>query len=151
MADLGEAAELVLETVDGLRVDVTQPLQRDGFFTLARLPEGVTCFFVPRSLADGRRNTFLIQRLKDKVGNRSNASSEIEYRDTWAELVGERGRGIETILSMAHHTRFDIVVGVAGMMRAALNHAMHHARHRSAFGKELAGHPLMANVSWRTA
>ena len=118
----------------------------DGFFTLARLPEGVTCFLVPRSLPDGRRNTFLIQRLKEKVGNRSNASSEIEYRDTWAELVGEPGRGIATILSMAHHTRFDIVVGVAGMMRAALNHAMHHARHRRAFGKELAGHALMANV-----
>ena len=118
----------------------------DGFFTLARLPEGVTCFFVPRSLPNGVRNTFLIQRLKEKVGNRSNASAEIEYRDTWAQLVGERGRGIATILSMAHHTRFDIVVGVAGMMRAALNHAMHHARHRSAFGKALAEHALMANV-----
>ena len=118
----------------------------DGFFTLARLPEGVSCFFVPRSLPDGRRNTLLILRLKEKVGNRSNASSEIEYRDTWAELVGERGRGIATLISMAHHTRFDIVVGVAGMMRAALNHAMHHARHRSAFGKQLDDHPLMANV-----
>jgi len=118
----------------------------DGFFTLARLPEGVTCFFVPRSLPDGTRNTFLIQRLKDKVGNRSNASSEIEYRDTWAELVGERGRGIATILSMTHHTRFDIVVGVAAMMRAALNHALHHARHRSAFGKRLVEHALMRNV-----
>jgi putative acyl-CoA dehydrogenase len=118
----------------------------DGFFTLARLPEGVTCFFVPRSLPDGTRNAFLIQRLKDKVGNRSNASSEIEYRDTWAERVGEPGRGIATLISMAHHTRFDIVVGVAGMMRAALNQALHHARHRSAFGKALVDHPLMANV-----
>jgi putative acyl-CoA dehydrogenase len=118
----------------------------DGFFTLARLPEGVTCFFVPRSLPDGTRNSFLIQRLKDKVGNRSNASSEIEYRDTWAERVGEPGRGIPTLISMAHHTRFDIVVGVAGMMRAALNQALHHARHRSAFGKSLFEHPLMANV-----
>ncbi len=118
----------------------------DGFFTLARLPEGVTCFFVPRSLPDGRRNAFHIQRLKEKVGNRSNASSEIEYRDTWARLVGERGRGIATLISMAHHTRFDIVVGVAGMMRAALNHALHHATYREAFGKPLVDQPLMANV-----
>ncbi len=118
----------------------------DGFFTLARLPDGVTCFFVPRSLPDGARNAFLIQRLKEKVGNRSNASSEIEYRDTFAHLVGDPGRGIATLISMAHHTRFDIVVGVAAMMRAALNQALHHARHRSAFGKDLADHPLMANV-----
>ena len=118
----------------------------DGFFTLARLPEGVTCFFVPRSLPDGTRNTFLIQRLKEKVGNRSNASSEIEYRDTYARLVGEPGRGIATLIPMAHHTRFDIVVGVAAMMRAALNQALHHATHRSAFGKRLAHHPLMSNV-----
>ena len=118
----------------------------DAFFTLARLPEGVSCFFVPRSLPGGARNTFLIQRLKEKVGNRSNASSEIEYRDTMAWLVGEPGRGIATLISMAHHTRFDIVVGVAGMMRSALNQAMHHASHRAAFGKRLAEHPLMANV-----
>src|SRR5207237_2434801 len=81
-----------------------------------------------------------------KVGNRSNASSEIEYRDTWARLVGERGRGIATLISMAHHTRFDIVVGVAAMMRSALNQALHHASHRHAFGKALIDHPLMANV-----
>ncbi len=118
----------------------------DAFFTLARTAEGVTCFFVPRSLPDGSRNAFLIQRLKDKVGNRSNASSEIEYRGTTAWLVGEPGRGIATLIEMAHHTRFDIVVGVAGMMRAALNEALHHARHRSAFGKRLAEHGLMQNV-----
>ena len=118
----------------------------DAFFTLARLREGVTCFFVPRSLAGGRRNTFLLQRLKDKVGNRSNASSEVEFRDTAAWLVGEPGRGIATLIEMAHHTRFDIVVGVAGMMRQALNQALHHARHRSAFGKRLVEHPLMLNV-----
>lgn len=118
----------------------------DGFFTLARLPEGVTCFFVPRSLAGGARNTFLIQRLKDKCGNRSNASCEVEYQDTAAWIVGEPGRGIATLISMAHHTRFDIVVGVAGMMRAALNQALHHARYRQAFGKRLEDHPLMANV-----
>ncbi|HUP96572.1 MAG TPA: acyl-CoA dehydrogenase family protein [Usitatibacter sp.] len=118
----------------------------DAFFTLARLPEGVSCFFVPRSLPSGARNTFLIQRLKEKVGNRSNASAEIEYRDTVAWLVGEPGRGIASLIGMAHHTRFDIVVGVAGMMRAALNQAVHHAHHRSAFGKRLVEHPLMANV-----
>jgi putative acyl-CoA dehydrogenase len=118
----------------------------DGFFTLARLPEGVTCFFVPRSLPGGARNTFLIQRLKDKCGNRSNASCEVDYQDTAAWIVGEPGRGIATLISMAHHTRFDIVVGVAGMMRAALNQALHHASHRQAFGKRLGDHPLMANV-----
>ncbi len=118
----------------------------DAFFTLARAAEGVTCFLVPRSLADGTRNDFEIQRLKDKVGNRSNASSEIEYRGTRARLIGEPGRGIATLIEMAHHTRFDIVVGVAGMMRAALDEAVHHARHRAAFGKRLAEHALMANV-----
>src|SRR6185312_2860880 len=118
----------------------------DAFFTLARAPEGVTCFLVPRSLPDGTRNDFEIQRLKDKVGNRSNASSEIEYRGTRAWLVGEPGRGIATLIEMAHHTRFDIVVGVAGMMRSALDEAVHHARHRAAFGRRLADHALMANV-----
>ena len=118
----------------------------DAFFTLARAPQGVTCFFVPRTLPDGKRNAFFIQRLKEKIGNRSNASSEIEYHDTSAWLVGEPGRGIPTLINMAHHTRFDIVVAVAGMMRAALNEALHHARHRSAFGKRLVDHALMRNV-----
>jgi putative acyl-CoA dehydrogenase len=118
----------------------------DGFFTLARTGEGVGCFFVPRTLPDGTRNAFDIQRLKDKVGNRSNASAEIEYRGTWAAAVGAPGRGIATLIEMAHHTRFDIVVGIAGMMRAALDQALHHARHRSAFGKRLAEHALMKNV-----
>jgi putative acyl-CoA dehydrogenase len=118
----------------------------DAFFTLARTPEGVTCFFLPRSLPGGARNPFLIQRLKDKLGNRSNASAEIEFRDTEAWMVGEPGRGIATLINMAHHTRFDIVVGLAGMMRFALNQAVHHAGHRSAFGKRLAEHGLMANV-----
>jgi putative acyl-CoA dehydrogenase len=118
----------------------------DAFFTLARLPEGVSCFFVPRSLPGGRRNTFLLQRLKEKVGNRSNASSEVHFRHTAGWLVGEPGRGIATLIGMAHHTRFDIVVGVAGMMRQALNQALHHATHRAAFGKRLVDHPLMLNV-----
>lgn len=118
----------------------------DAFFTLARTAEGVGCFFVPRSLPDGTRNPFLIQRLKDKVGNRSNASSEIEYRDTIAWPVGEPGRGIATLIEMAHLTRFDIVVGSAGMMRAALHQVAHHVRHRAAFGKTLGDHVLMQNV-----
>ena len=118
----------------------------DAFFSLARTPEGVTCFFVPRSLADGTRNRFLIQRLKEKCGNRSNASAEIEYADTAAWLVGEPGRGIPTLINMAHHTRFDIVVGVAGMMRLACHQALHHASHREAFGRRLVEHAAMTNV-----
>ncbi len=118
----------------------------DAFFTLARTDAGLTCFFVPRSRDDGSRNTFLIQRLKDKCGNRSNASSEIEYDHTFASLVGEEGRGIPTIIEMAHLTRFDIVIANAGFMRALLNQAMHHALHRDAFGRKLASHTLMQNV-----
>jgi putative acyl-CoA dehydrogenase len=101
---------------------------------------------VRRSLPDGTRNPFQIQRLKDKCGNRSNASSEIEYRGTIAQMVGEEGRGIATLIEMAHLTRFDIVVACAGMMRAALNQALHHAAHRRAFGRRLAEQPLMQNV-----
>ena len=118
----------------------------DAFFTLANTDAGLTCFFVPRSLPDGTRNPFIIQRLKDKCGNRSNASSEIEYRGTRARIVGEEGRGIATLIEMAHLTRFDIVVATAGMMRAALNQALHHAAHRSAFGRRLIDHALMQNV-----
>ena len=118
----------------------------DAFFTLARTPAGVTCFFVPRSLPEGGRNVFLLQRLKDKCGNRSNASAEIEFAGTRAQVVGEEGRGIATLIEMAHLTRFDIVVACAGMMRAALNQALHHAAHRQAFGRRLAEHSLMQNV-----
>jgi putative acyl-CoA dehydrogenase len=118
----------------------------DAFFSLARTDAGLTCFFVPRSLDDGTRNTFLLQRLKDKCGNRSNASSEIEYDNTWAQMVGEEGRGIPTIIEMAHLTRFDIVVANAGFMRAMLNEAIHHTSHRDAFGRRLASQPLMQNV-----
>ncbi len=137
-----EGAAFVLE---GHKWFCSAPMS-DAFFTLARLPEGVSCFFVPRSLPGGERNPFRIQRLKDKCGNRSNASAEVEYDGTVAWGVGAPGRGIATLIEMAHHTRFDIVVGIAGMMRAAVNQAIHHARHRSAFGKRLADHDLMANV-----
>jgi len=118
----------------------------DGFLALARLDDRVTCFLVPRSLPDGTRNPFLIQRLKDKIGNRSNASSEIEFRNTRAHLVGPPGKGIATIIEMAHLTRFDIVVASAGMMRAGLTQALHHCEHRSAFGSRLAEHAAMQNV-----
>ena len=118
----------------------------DGFFTLARVADAITCFFVPRTLPDGARNVFRIQRLKDKVGNRSNASAEIEYAGTLARRVGEAGRGIATLIEMAHYTRYDIVIACAGMMRAALAEALHHVRHRVAFGRALAEQPLMANV-----
>lgn len=118
----------------------------DAFFTLARTKSGLTCFFVPRSLPDGSRNRFFIQRLKDKCGNRSNASSEIEYRSTRARIIGEDGRGIATLIEMAHLTRFDIVIASAGMMRTALNQALHHALHREAFGRRLVEQPLMQNV-----
>ena len=118
----------------------------DGFLTLARTGAGVTCFFAPRTLADGSRNAIHIQRLKDKLGNRSNASGEIEYHGAWARKLGPDGRGIATLIEMAHLTRFDIVVASAGMMRGALNQALHHCEHRQAFGKRLAKQPLMQNV-----
>jgi putative acyl-CoA dehydrogenase len=149
-SDLRAVQTAAVRSGDGWRLDghkwfCSAPMS-DGFFTLARAPEGVTCFLVARSLPDGTRNSIHIQRLKDKCGNRSNASSEIEYQGTHASLVGEPGRGIATLIEMAHHTRFDITVGIAGMMRAALHQAIHHARHRSAFGKMLTAQPLMANV-----
>jgi putative acyl-CoA dehydrogenase len=118
----------------------------DAFFTLAYTDSGLSCFFVPRWRPDGTRNAFMIQRLKDKLGNRSNASAEIEYDDTWALLVGEEGRGVHTIIDMVHHTRLDATTAPAGMMRQAAVLAVHHARHRSAFQRHLVEQPLMRNV-----
>ena len=118
----------------------------DGFLALARLDDRVSCFLVPRSLPDGTRNPFYLQRLKDKIGNRSNASSEIEFRNTYAHPVGPAGKGISTLIEMAHLTRFDIVVATAGMMRAGLSQALHHCEYRSAFGRRLAEHAAMQNV-----
>ena len=109
-------------------------------------PSGLSCFFVPRYLPDGSRNAIRVQRLKDKLGNRSNASSEVEFCGAVGWLVGAAGRGIPTILEMGGHTRLDCVVGTAGIMRAALCHALHHARGRAAFGKPLAQQPLMRSV-----
>ncbi|HKJ23354.1 MAG TPA: isovaleryl-CoA dehydrogenase [Myxococcota bacterium] len=124
----------------------------DAFLTLAQTAgddgdeRGLGCFLVPRFRPDGSRNPFRIQRLKDKLGNRSNASSEVEYVGTWARRVGPEGRGVRTILEMVHHTRLDCVSGSAGLMRRALAEALHHARHRAAFGKRLVEQPLMTNV-----
>jgi putative acyl-CoA dehydrogenase len=108
--------------------------------------EGLSCFLMPRILPDGTRNAMHIQRLKDKLGNRSNASSEIELHSAWAQMVGEPGRGVPTIIEMVGHTRLDCVIGAAAGMRAAVVQATHHAAYRSAFGKTLIDQPLMGNV-----
>jgi putative acyl-CoA dehydrogenase len=123
----------------------------DAFLTLAQLPAtsgegGLTCFLVPRWRPDGTRNPILIQRLKDKLGNRSNASAEIEYDETFAEIVGEPGRGVATIMAMVRHTRLDCAAACAGMMRQGAVQAVWHAAHRSAFGKGLIDQPLMKAV-----
>ncbi|MFJ1866118.1 acyl-CoA dehydrogenase family protein [Streptomyces sp. NPDC088097] len=118
----------------------------DGFLVLAQAPGGLTCFLVPRVLEDGTRNVFGIQRLKDKLGNKSNASSEVEFDGTWARRVGEEGRGVRTIIEMVAATRLDCVIGSASLMRQALTQAVHHAEHRSAFGAVLIDQPLMRNV-----
>ncbi|MFJ8586779.1 acyl-CoA dehydrogenase family protein [Streptomyces sp. NPDC093595] len=118
----------------------------DAFLVLAHAPGGLTCFLVPRVLEDGTRNVFRIQRLKDKLGNRSNASSEVEFDGTWARRVGEEGRGVRTIIEMVAATRLDCVIGSAALMRQAVAQAVHHAAYRSAFGGVLVDKPLMRNV-----
>ncbi len=118
----------------------------DAFLTLARTEAGVTCFLVPRWRPDETRNAFHIMRLKDKMGDRSNASSEIEYHNAWARRVGEDGRGVKTIIEMVMHTRLDCVVGSAGGMRAALAQALWHTAHRTAFQKKLIDQPAMTAV-----
>jgi putative acyl-CoA dehydrogenase len=118
----------------------------DVFLVLAQAPAGLTCFLLPRVLPDGTRNGVRIERLKDKLGDRSNASSEIELGGAWARLVGEEGRGVRTIVEMVVHTRLDCVLGSAAGMRQAVEQATHHAAHRLAFGKLLADQPLMRNV-----
>ncbi|MEV6168806.1 acyl-CoA dehydrogenase family protein [Streptomyces sp. NPDC051954] len=123
----------------------------DGFLVLAQAAPakgegGLTCFLVPRVLEDGSRNVFLLQRLKDKLGNRSNASSEVEFDGTWARRVGEEGRGVRTIIDMVAATRLDCVLGSAGLMRQAVAQAVHHCTYREAFGGKLLDKPLMRNV-----
>ncbi|MDQ2680623.1 MAG: acyl-CoA dehydrogenase family protein [Candidatus Eremiobacteraeota bacterium] len=118
----------------------------DAFLTLAQTDAGLTCFFMPRVLPDGTRNVFRIQRLKDKLGNRSNASSEIELENTYALLVGEAGQGIQTIVEMVNYTRLDCINGSAALMRQAVAQAIHHCTYRHAFGSALRDQPLMQNV-----
>jgi putative acyl-CoA dehydrogenase len=118
----------------------------DVFLTLAQAPEGLTCFLVPRVLPDGSLNPLRLMRLKDKLGNRSNASSEIEYEGAVAWRVGEAGRGVRTIIEMVNMTRLDCVIGAASGMRHGVVEAVHHATHRKAFGRHLADQPLMRNV-----
>jgi putative acyl-CoA dehydrogenase len=120
--------------------------QCDAHLVLAQTDGGLSCFFMPRRLPDGTRNGIYIQRLKDKLGNRSNASSEVEFIDAWAHLMGEEGRGVPTILEMGTYTRLDCVTGTAGMMRQAVVQAVHHARHRKVFGALLIDQPLMQSV-----
>ena len=118
----------------------------DAFLILAQAPKGLSCFCMPRWTVAGERNGFFIQRLKRKMGNRSNASSEVEFVNAWAQLVGEEGRGVQTIIEMVHHTRLDCAIASAGLMRQAAVQAVHYARGRQAFGKRLIEQPLMQNV-----
>jgi putative acyl-CoA dehydrogenase len=118
----------------------------DAFLVLAQAPDGLSCYLVPRVLPDGSRNGFRIERLKDKLGNRSNASAEIALDGARARLVGQEGRGVQTIVEMVNHTRLDCVLGSTGLMRRAVAEATHHAAHRVAFGRRLDEQPLMVNV-----
>jgi putative acyl-CoA dehydrogenase len=118
----------------------------DAFLILAQAGGGVSCFLFPRWTPDGERNRFRLQRLKDKLGNRSNASSEIEFDGAWARLVGDEGAGVRTIIEMVNHTRLDCSLGSSAGMRAGVAQAIHHASYRSTFGKTLVEHPLMQNV-----
>jgi putative acyl-CoA dehydrogenase len=118
----------------------------DAFLVVAQTPAGPTCFFLPRWLPDGTLNAVRIQRLKDKLGNKANASSEVEFVDAFAWRVGDEGRGLPQILAMGALTRLDCALGTAGLMRGAVSLALHHATHRKAFGKRLVEHALMRNV-----
>ncbi|MDE2572404.1 MAG: isovaleryl-CoA dehydrogenase [bacterium] len=118
----------------------------DAFLVLAQAPGGLSCLLLPRVLDDGTRNSFSIQRLKEKLGNRSNASSEVEFERAHAWLIGEEGRGVQAIIEMVNHTRLDCIVGSAALQRQALAQALHHAAYRYAFGKALIDQPLMRNV-----
>ena len=118
----------------------------DAFLVLAQAKGGLSCFLMPRFTPDGMPNAIRIQRLKDKVGNKSNASSEVEFQGASAWLIGEEGRGIRNILEMATYTRLDCAVATAGMMRAAVANALHHCSYRTVFQKKLIDQPLMLNV-----
>ena len=118
----------------------------DAFVVLAQAPGGLSCFLVPRFTPDGGVNRIHIQRLKDKLGNKSNASSEVEFDEAWSRMVGEEGRGVATIIEMVAGTRLDCITGSAALMRQAVSQAIHHSAHRQAFGSTLIEKPLMLNV-----
>jgi putative acyl-CoA dehydrogenase len=118
----------------------------DAFLVTAQAPGGLSCFLLPRWMPDGEKNGIRLQRLKDKLGNRANASSEVEFHNAWARLVGEEGRGLSVIMEMVNHTRLDCAVGSASLMRQALSQALFHASHRIAFQRPLVDQPLMTNV-----
>ncbi|MGE8678161.1 MAG: isovaleryl-CoA dehydrogenase [Achromobacter marplatensis] len=120
--------------------------QADAHLVLAQTDEGLSCFFVPRWIPDGPRNAIRVRRLKDKLGNRSNASGEVEFEGAWGVMVGEPGRGLAVLLEMAATTRLDCVLGSAALLRQALVQSLHHAQHRQVFGKPLIEQPLMRNV-----
>ena len=132
-------------TLHGHKWFTSAPMN-DVFLLLAQAPDGLTCFLVPRVLDDDSRNTIDIARLKDKLGNRSNASAEIELDGTWARRLGAEGQGVHTIIEMVAATRLDCVLGSTAQMRRAVAEASWHAAHRSAFGGPLADKPLMRNV-----
>lgn len=131
--------------IDGEKWFCSAPMC-DVFLVLAQAPGGLTCFLLPRWLPDGTPNGFHIDRLKDKLGNRSNASAEIRFEHASAWMVGEEGRGVPTIIEMVNHTRLDCVIGSSAIMRQAVMQAAHHIRHRSVFGRNLVDQPLMGRV-----
>lgn len=118
----------------------------DAFLVLAQTEKGISCFLLPRFKPDGTKNAFYIQRLKDKLGNKSNASAEVEFHQSYANIIGEEGRGVANIMEMVRHTRLDCATGSAGTLRRAVAESLHHCAHRSAFGKLLVEQPLMRNV-----
>jgi putative acyl-CoA dehydrogenase len=118
----------------------------DAFLVLAQTERGISCFLLPRFRPDGSKNAFYIQRLKDKLGNKSNASSEVEFHQAYAQIIGETGRGVANIMEMVRHTRLDCAVGSAATLRRAVAETLHHCAHRKAFGKLLIEQPLMRNV-----
>ncbi len=118
----------------------------DAFLVLAQAPKGLSCFLVPRFTRDGIKNKLYFQRLKDKLGNKSNASAEVEFHEAWGELIGEEGRGVASIMEMVRHTRLDCAIGSAATMHRAVAEAIHHCQYRQAFGKKLSDQPLMRNV-----
>lgn len=136
----GEAYEII-----GHKWFCSAPMS-DAFLVLAQTPAGLSCFLLPRWRPDGSKNAMFIQRLKNKLGNCSNASSEVEFRGALAWMLGEEGRGVRTIIDMVAMTRFDCMIGSSGIMRAALAQALHHSKGRLAFGKTLHEQPLMQNV-----